>query len=138
METVTIQSRLTRHDLLQAVRQLSHDEFEAFLTDVLALRDRQIPHPLDPAEAALITTINQTLSPTEQTQYETLIQKRQAETLTDPEYKQLIELSDRLDELHAQRIAALAQLGKIRQKSLLEMMQEFEIPDHCYQFNATS
>ncbi|WP_017306283.1 tetratricopeptide repeat protein [Spirulina subsalsa] len=43
--------------------------------------------------------------------------------------------SDRLDELHAQRIAALAQLGKIRQKSLLEMMQEFEIPDHYYQVN---
>lgn len=133
METVTVQSRLTRHDLLQAVRQLSHDEFEAFFQDVSALRDRAQAHQLSPAEGDLIETINQTLSPQEQSQYQDLIKKRQAETLTSTEHEQLITLSDRLDELHLQRITALTKLGTIRNKSLPEMMAEFGIPEHSYQ-----
>lgn len=130
METVTIQSQLTRHDLLKAVSQLSLSEFEAFFDDVVALRDRQQANSLPPAEADLIETINQTLSLTEQTQYQVLIEKRQAETLTEAEYQCLIELSDRLDFYHSQRMTALAQLGRMRQKSLLGMMAEFGIPEH--------
>lgn len=69
MKTVTVQSQLTRHDLLQAVSQLSFHEFEAFVKDILALRDRQQVNQLLPAEADLIETINQTLSAADQAQY---------------------------------------------------------------------
>lgn len=130
METVTVQSRLTRHDLLKAVSQLSLSEFEAFFSDVAALRARQQANRLPAAEADLIETINQTLSLPEQAEYQVLFGKRQAETLTAAEYQRLIELGDRLDVFHAQRMAALAQLGRIRQKSLPEMMVEFGIPEH--------
>ncbi|NEO84792.1 MAG: STAS/SEC14 domain-containing protein [Spirulina sp. SIO3F2] len=128
METVTVQAQLNRESLLQAVSQLSSEEFEKFFKEVLTLRARQQAHCLPTAEVELIKTINQTLSEPEQAEYQVLLKKRQAETLTEVEYQMLVNLSDRLDELHAQRMSALAKLGQVRQKSLPEMMAAFGIP----------
>lgn len=50
-------------------------------------------------------------------EYHALIAKRHAETLTPEEYEQLIQMSDRLEQLNVTRILALIQLATYRSTS---------------------
>jgi hypothetical protein len=56
-------------------------------------------------------------------EYHALIAKRHAETLTPEEHKQLIQMSDRLEQLNVARIQALIQLATFRNQPLTELMQ---------------
>jgi hypothetical protein len=63
--------------------------------------------PAAPSEASLLEKINTGLSQESWQQYHALIKKRQAETLTEEEYIQLIQLTTRLETLNVQRIQSL-------------------------------
>jgi hypothetical protein len=78
-------------------------------------------------ETELIKRINIGLSPAEWAQYHDLIAKRQAETLTQNEHKQLIATSDRLEQLNVHRIQALIELAKLRHQTLPELMNSLGI-----------
>lgn len=54
-----------------------------------------------------------------------LVAKRQAETLTSDEHRELPHLSERLEKLQAQRIESLAALARLRRTSLPELMEKF-------------
>jgi len=53
-----------------------------------------------------------------------LIAKRRAETLTPDEHAALIALSDQIEDLNARRVECLAELARLRQLSLSELMQQ--------------
>jgi len=63
---------------------------------------------------------------------EELSEKRDAETLTDVEYAELVRLSDRAEQKEAERMNLLAELAAIRQRPLAALMQELglAIPAH--------
>jgi len=63
-------------------------------------------------------------------EYHALIAKRHAETLTPEEHKQLIQMSDRLEQLNVARIQALIQLATFRNQPLTELMQTLGINPH--------
>ena len=56
-------------------------------------------------------------------EYHALIAKRHGETLTPEEHKQLIQMSDRLEQLNVARIQALIQLATFRNQPLTDLMQ---------------
>jgi hypothetical protein len=92
--------------------------------------------PAVSTEASLLEKINTGLSQESWQQYHALIQKRQAETLTEEDYTQLIQLTTRLETLNVQRIQSLIQLATLRNQTLDEVMQdlgintEFDVLDH--------
>ena len=92
--------------------------------------------PAAPTEASLFNQINTGLSQEAWQQYHALIQKRQAETLTEAELTQLIELTNRLEALNVQRIQALIHLATLRDQTLDEVMEalgintELDVLDH--------
>jgi hypothetical protein len=68
--------------------------------------------------------------------YHRLIEKRRAETLTLEEQSELIQLSDRIEELNVERMAALAELARLRRKALPDLLHQLAIrpgrmPDEC-------
>ena len=65
--------------------------------------------------------------PDAQRRYWELIDKRRAETLSSKEYDELLELSDKSEELNAERIKALAELAQFRGVSLPEVMDQLGI-----------
>lgn len=69
---------------------------------------------LPAAEADLLQKIN--AGPTDETwdRYKSLVRKRRDETLTSEQHRELIELSDQIEEDHARRIGQLAQLAQMR------------------------
>jgi hypothetical protein len=64
--------------------------------------------------------------------YQILRKKREAETLTEDEYNTLIQLSDRIEQIGAQRLESLASLAQLRQVSLLDIMEILGIGPMTY------
>jgi hypothetical protein len=113
--------------IISAVDQLSLSELERVFDHVLALQaERKAPH-LSPAESRLLVRINQGLPPELRERLAFLKARREDESITDAEYEELTRLSDRAEELHAERMAAMAELAKLRGVSLPELMNQLGI-----------
>jgi len=83
-----------------------------------------------PTEAELLQQINIGFSAATWNQYHTLIAKRRAEILSNEEHEQLIQLSNQLENLNANRCQALIKLAKLRSQPLTDLMQTLGInPD---------
>jgi deferrochelatase/peroxidase EfeB len=80
-----------------------------------------------PTEADLLQQINIGFSAQTWEQYHTLIAKRHAETLSPEEHDQLIQLSNRLENLNVARVQALIQLANLRNQTLENLMQTLGI-----------
>jgi hypothetical protein len=68
-----------------------------------------------------------------QQQYRALRAKRDDEVLTDAEYELLLELSDRIEILAAERAGYLIKLAELRQVPLPQLMSDLGIkaPDYA-------
>ncbi len=120
-------------ELLDSAAQLDTPELEHFVSEVLALQaKRRAPH-LSRDEAALLQKINHGLPPDVQQRYDTLIEKRQEETLTSDEHQELITLNDQIEETDAERVKDLATLAQLRKVSITALMDELGIhpPSHA-------
>jgi pyridoxal biosynthesis lyase PdxS len=71
--------------------------------------------------------INKELPVKTQKRFDELNKKRQAETLTPSEYKELLSLIERIEKSDSVRIGHLAELARIRGISLIDLMKESEI-----------
>lgn len=118
MPVIQVEARISPEQLLTAVEQLPPDELAPFVDQVLALRARRSAPHLGTDESALLRRINRGLSPSAQQRNDELVARRQAETLTAEEYEELIALSDEQEMIAADRVAALADLARLRQVSL--------------------
>jgi hypothetical protein len=82
---------------------------------------------LSPAETRLFDEINRGLSEAEWARYGDLIERRREERLTDEEQAELVALSDRLEQLNVRRLELLAELARLRNKSLRQLMDQLGI-----------
>ena len=109
-------------ELLDSAAQLDTPELEHFVSEVLALQaKRRAPH-LSRDEAALLQKINQGLPPDVQQRYDTLIEKRQEETLTSDEHQELITMNDQIEEADAERVKDLVTLAQLRKVSITALL----------------
>ena len=74
-----------------------------------------------------VQTQFQGIPPHLQERYDLLITKRRADTLTDDEYQELLELSDRIEAIDVKRLEYLSELAKLRQTSLTALIQELQL-----------
>ncbi len=88
---------------------------------------RRLPSHLSPEESALLQKINQGLPEATWQEYQDLIVKRRAETLTPEEHLRLIELSDRIEAAHVERITHVAELAQLRHMPLETLMRHLGI-----------
>ncbi|MEA5620578.1 STAS/SEC14 domain-containing protein [Cronbergia sp. UHCC 0137] len=127
MPTVKIDAQLSKENLLQAAQQLSPTELEQFAQEVIALKAQQTYPSLSQDETQLLLKINQGLPPATQQRYQYLIEQREAETLTESEYRELLELTEVAEAQQAQRLQDLAQLAQLRQTSLSALVEQLGI-----------
>ena len=76
--------------------------------------------------------INQGISPDMQARFDRLVAKRQAETLTPEEHRELLALTSQIEAMDAERMACLADLSRIRGMSLENLMNELGIEPPAY------
>ncbi len=127
MPKISIEVQLSLAELLTAIEQLSLSEFEQFASQVIALQAKRRTSTLPAVEAELLTKINQGIPLDIQTHYQQLIVKREAESLTDIEYNELLKLSEQIENLEAKRLENLAELANIRGVTLVDLMANLGI-----------
>jgi hypothetical protein len=123
---------MTLDELLKAANQLDKTDLETLLNRLLLMRARRQAPILPTQEASLLIQINQGIPMDLYQQYQTLAEKRDAETLTDQEYQTLLQLSDRIEQLTAHRLEALVNLATLRQVPLLQLMDDLGIQAPSY------
>lgn len=132
MPTIQIEAQVSTEQLLRVVEQMPAHELDTFVASVLALRaQRDAPH-LSEAESDLFLKINHAIPPELQQRYDELISKRQAETLSVEEYTELLNLTDQIEKLEADRVVALADLARLRHTSLPELIHALGIQAPSY------
>lgn len=89
--------------------------------------------PLSSEESKLLRQVNQWLPSETWDEYQELREKFRAETLTEVEHQRLIEIYNQIEVINAQRIGFIAELARLRQVSLKEMMNQLGIASPGYE-----
>ena len=127
MSSIKIESQISFQDLLKGVEQLEIKDLEEFVESVLKIRAKKVAPSLSNKESALLKKINKPLPKKLQERFEVLNQKRKEETLTSAEQKELINITKKFESLNVLRLKALADLSKIRQTPVRELMNQLGI-----------
>ncbi len=121
------QNNISADELLKAAEQLSLAELERFVGKVIEMQaHRKAPH-LSSEESILLARINAGLSPELKSRLDGLAAKRDNGTLTEEERRELIELTDQLEEIHAARVEALSEMARLRGVRLTALMDQLGI-----------
>lgn len=128
MTTLEIKSKIPLSDFLDSLKQLGADELGEVAATAVRLRANQRGQVLAEQESTLLQQINKGLSLAEQARMDLLIEKRQAETLTEPELAELIALSNRVEEIQVERLSALIELAALRNVSLESLKESLTFP----------
>ncbi|MBW4611973.1 MAG: STAS/SEC14 domain-containing protein [Desmonostoc vinosum HA7617-LM4] len=127
MSIVKVEVQLTSEELLKAVEQLNLSELEQFVSQVIVLQAQRKATRLPQVEAELLLKINQGIPANIQRNYEELVAKREDEILTDDEHQKLLQLTEKIETIQAQRIETLAELARLRGISLTVLMENLGI-----------
>lgn len=128
MTTIRLEAEFSAEQLLRAVADLAPPELDEFFARLLALRAERRAPRLDDAEGALLQEINQGLPPALRTEYEQLIARRRAGTLTPAELTRLQSLTDEVEALEARRAACLVELARLRRTDVSSLLKTLGIP----------
>jgi hypothetical protein len=127
MSVVHIKPELHFDESLKVVGQLNAGELEQLMSQVISLRAKRKSPGLSKKETELLLKINKELPVKTQKRFDELNKKRQAETLTPSEHKELLSLIERIEKSDSVRIGHMAELARIRGISLIDLMKESEI-----------
>ena len=129
METLTQSST---EQLLGVIERMPLQEINHLSERVLAMRTAKLAPQLNANETALFACINQTLPAQDRERLAVLIAERENESLTAETQQELIRLTDQLEEMQADRLAALAELAQARGVTLPVVMKQLGLhfPDH--------
>ncbi len=124
---VKVEVQLSSEELLKAVEQLNLSELEQFVSQVIVLQAQRKVTGLPQTEAELLLKINQGIPGNIQRDYKELIAKRDDEILTEDEHQHLLQLTEGIEKIQAQRIENLAELSRLRGISLTALMENLGI-----------
>jgi hypothetical protein len=127
MSMVKVEVQLSSEELLKAVEQLNLSELEQFVSQVIVLQAQRKVTGLPQTEAELLLKINQGIPSNIQRDYKELVAKRDDEILTEDEHQQLLQLTEGIEKIQAQRIENLAELSRLRGISLTALMENLGI-----------
>ena len=110
--------------LAAALAKLPPRELDRILDRVRSQRARTAAPRLTPEETALLGRINAALSDTDLRELKTLGRKMEAGSLSADEHERLTALTDRMEEMQADRIRAVAETAAARSVSFRELWEQ--------------
>jgi len=132
MSTMKVEVQFSSEDLLKAVGQLSKSDLKKFISQAIAIQAQRTTSSLMQRESELLLKINQGIPLDIQQYYNDLIAKRDAELLTNDEYKELLRLNEQIEKQQVQRIEYLAELAGLKGISLNTLMENLGIQTQNY------
>ena len=113
--------------LLKGVKHLNPSDLERFTKDILSIKAERRTDTLSENETDLLEKINQSLPTELRLRYKLLIAKKEAETLTNDEYHELLDITEQKEGLNVERIRYLIQLAVIRKTSLSDLVDQLGV-----------
>ncbi|QIR41448.1 STAS/SEC14 domain-containing protein [Tolypothrix sp. PCC 7910] len=130
-----VEIQLSLEQLLKAVEQLSQQDLETFVSQVIALQaQRRTKKPLE-SKGGLLTKINRTAPLDIKKYHGELVEKKDVATLTSYEYGELLGLTEQIEHLQAQYLDNLAELASPRGVSLAALIEALNIQTRIYEIN---
>lgn len=114
-------------ELLQGVESLPIKELEQFIQHVLILRAQRSANSLSAQESDLLGDINRPIPASLQQRYDQLIKQQRQNSLSEEEYKELLNLIEQIEQFDLQRLQYLGKLAKLRKISLDTVMKDLGI-----------
>jgi hypothetical protein len=118
--------------VFQKLNELNLHELDEVMQRIVGIRKKKLPNVLSQDETELLRKINHTAPIEIQKRYDILIKKRKNESLNDPEYQELLELTSYFENQNIRRLGYLIELAKIRNVSLDELIGQLEIKPRLY------
>jgi hypothetical protein len=123
MGKIQIQTEIDTHMLLASVSQIPVNELENFVHELNALILRRKTDSKEYRDKVLLSKINRTVfSPKKAERYIALHHKLEAETLSETEYKEFMDLVGQEEILRNERVKYLIELSQLRAVSLQNLM----------------
>ncbi len=111
--------------LLKDVAQMPLIEMERFVQAVNGLIVQKQATDKSYRERFLLRKINETALGLEKTlRYQLLVQKLEAETITDAEYVEFMELADKEEKIRYERLTYLVELAELKSITLAQIMEK--------------
>ena len=112
---------------LHSLEHLPAEELDTLVTHALKLRaSRYAPH-LSSEETRMLEQIHHAIPTDARARFADLLDKRDALTLTDDEYSELLRLTDVIENLEAKRVLLLGEFARFRGVRLEQVMQDLGI-----------
>jgi hypothetical protein len=118
---------ISGQNMLDAVKQMPPEEFDAFIERAISLRAQPKSSTLSARETKLISRINRGLPEELSKRYGQLRQRLKKKLLTDAEHQELLKLTREVESRDADRAAALFELAKLRCVPLRLLMKQMGI-----------
>ena len=120
MQSVELPVQITVPGLLRAVAQLAPSDLEKFMAEATVIQQRTR------SEASLLSAIRKRLPEQQLQRLRYLEAKLEAETITEPERKELLHLVELAELADVERAEALFALAQKRQTTVGQLMQELK------------
>lgn len=127
MPAIQIQTQISTDDILYAIDKWHTNELEQFVYQILLLRAKRKAPSFSHNESNLRININKGIPDKIQNRFYELILKRDDETLTNDEYKELLRLTDEIENFDAKRVEYLSKLAKLRKTTVSKLMDDLDI-----------
>jgi hypothetical protein len=118
---------MTTEQLLDAVHRLSGEELKRFVQGVIQLEASRREPALSKQQTELLRRINAEPSPAKLSRFRELQKEGRARGLTEQQQAELVQLSDWVEEIHAERMAHVAELARLRGVGLSDVLQQLGI-----------
>jgi len=125
--TMYVTQKILPKDVLYCINQWCTNEIDQFVKQVLLISAQKKSPSFSNLETDLFLKINTGIPYELQQKYNRLIAKRDKSELTQNEYKELLRLTDRIEQFEAKRIEYLSQLAKLRKTTLSNLMIDLGI-----------
>ncbi|WP_413174402.1 STAS/SEC14 domain-containing protein [Anabaena azotica] len=123
MSLVKLEVQLSSEELLKVVDQLHQPELEKFVSQIIILHTQKKSANLLKDEVGFLLDNQHSMSSNTQNYYNQFLSKSTEENLTHEEYRELLRLSEQIDQLQAHRLEYLADLANLHGVSLMALMQ---------------
>ena len=126
------QQNLSSQQIFSALQTMPLDELEKLVGNVLEVRAERVAPHLSGEESKLLRSIQKTLPKKSLARMKTLQTLRDEEKLSPEGFAELAGLIEKLEEIHAERINAVAHLADLRGVTFQTAMRQvgLNLPDY--------
>ena len=128
MTKIQVQSEIDTQGLLLGISQMPLNELAYFVSEINALITRRQVQDAGKQEKILLSKINQTALPSKKAErYAFLVQKLEADTLSETEHAEFMVLVAQEETLRNERVKYLIELAQLRNMPLLTLMEKLDL-----------